>query len=297
MNKKLIIIIITTALVLFGAYKSSINVVSNSNTTEKLLPDLEKNIDNIGNVIIQVKGKSFQIHLENGQWVIADRFLYPVGIEKIRDLVQNSASINILEKKTATPESLQELGLDTPEKEDSNAIRVTLQSVDGKNTYADYIRGINRKGVSGAGRGEIYARLFNDNQAYLVRSELGFDLTAHALLSGETFAIPYNKFQSIEFNYPQQNADNFTLGKDLPTDLDFKIIEPKNNDIKAYGKVNAIGTSLEYMELEDILPVENFPITEPEVIITYKTFNGLTMIVKLFKNNNENWLTFNASDQ
>jgi hypothetical protein len=49
------------------------------------------------------------------------------------------------------------------------------------------------------------------------------------------------------------------------------------------------------MELADIVKREDFTVTEPEAIITYKTFNGLTMVVNIFKKGEEHWLTFAAS--
>ncbi len=299
-TKKLIIIAIVTVLVVLVAYKSAHNVVnttvSTSKNGKKLLPDLEKNADNVGAVMILSKGKSFKLHFENVQWLIINKYSYPVGVEKIRDLVQNSANIRIIEKKTANAAELEDLGLDDPEKETSNAIRVVLMSGDEKTTYADYIRGVSRKGVrSKEPRNELYSRMFNDTQSYLVYADLSFDLNAHALLSGETFSIKYDKFQSVNFNYPGHAADNFTLEKGLPTELDFAITQPAGSVIKSWGKANAIGTSLEYMSLEDIVPVEKFQIKEPEVIITYETFAGLTMIVTLFKKDQDNWLSFKAS--
>jgi hypothetical protein len=59
--------------------------------------------------------------------------------------------------------------------------------------------------------------------------------------------------------------------------------------------VSSISTSLEYMDLQDIVKREEFQVKEPETIIKYKTFNGLTLEVNLFKQNDENWLTFTAS--
>lgn len=300
MSKKNIILAAVTVVILLWAYSSSRTVVNTKVGEIKqdalLMPDLEKNIDNVGTVIIRSKGKSFKVHKENGQWVMPNKYNYPIGVEKIRDLVQNSARIAIIEKKTNDPKNFADLGLDDAEKADGSAIRVVMMSSDEKTTYADYMRGINRKGVNGeTQRNEIYSRLFSDNQAYLVRGDLNFDLGAHTLLSGETFAIKYQKLQSINFNYPKSSADNFTLYKPAETALDFVISEPQGKTIKAYGKANAISTSLEYMELADIVKAGEFPVKDPEVIITYKTFAGLTMVVKLYKHNNDNWLTFAAS--
>jgi|GEM_PF-3892066 len=299
MNKKYIILIASTVVILLLAYTSSQNVVKDTAKAEKnealLIPDLEKNIDNVAAVVIRSKGKSFKVHLEDGKWVMPNKYNYPVSSEKIRDLVQNSSKIKILEKKTAKEENLAALGLDDPEKAESSAVRIVLLSADGTTTYADYIRGINRKGVAANTRNELYARLSNSNQAYLVRGELNFDLGAHTLLGGETFAIKYDKLKSIAFNYPKNSNDNFTLGKGLPTDLDFAITEPKGSVIKNFGKSGAISTSLEYMDLADIVKHEEFPVKEPEAIITYKTFNGLTLVVNLFKLANDNWMTFTAS--
>ena len=99
-QRKLLIIIIATILIVFVAYKSSHNVVSGTTSLDaKLLPELEKNIDNVGTVIIRSKGKSFKVKLENGQCVMPNKYSYSIGIEKIMDLVQNSANIKIIEKK------------------------------------------------------------------------------------------------------------------------------------------------------------------------------------------------------
>jgi hypothetical protein len=299
MNKKYIIFILSTILILLIAYKSSQNIVKDAAKSEKnqvlLMPELEKNIDNVGAVIIRSKGQSFKVQLENGNWVMPNKYNYPVSSTKIRQLVQNSAKIKILEAKTSQEANLATLGLDDPEKSESNAVRIALLSVDGKTTYADYIKGINRKGISGNSRDEVYARLFNSNQAYLVHGELNFDLGSNTLLGGENLAITYDKLQTISFDYPAISTDNFTISKAMPTDLDFAITEPAGRVIKNFGKVSSISTSLEYMDLQDIVKREEFQVKEPETIIKYKTFNGLTLEVNLFKQNDENWLTFTAS--
>jgi len=300
-NSKLAIIIIAAALIVFGAYESSRNVVNHTSrggvaNGAKLLPDLESNMDNVGTVIIRSKGKSFKVHLEDGEWVMPNKFFYPVPVEKIRDLVQSSAAVTILEKKTSQADAMAELGLDDPELESSSAIRIALLSADEKTTYADYIRGINRKGVSGGEGKEVYARLFTDNQAYLVYGDLNFDLGAHTLLSGETFSVTSDKFKTIAFNYPNNTGYSFTIGKNIPGQPDFEIFEPKDNKIKSAIKAETIGRMLEYVKLEDILPAENFAlINAPELSITYETFNGLTLVVTLFKSDKEIWLTFKAS--
>lgn len=299
-NTKYIILATIITFVVLWAYSSSKSIVSKTSDGIKagtlLMPELEKNIDNVGTVIIRSKGKSFKVRKEAGQWVMPNKYNYPIGVEKIRDLVQNSAKVEILEKRTADEKNFADLGLDDPEKATSNAIRIVLMSSDEKTTYADYIRGINRKGVNGqTQRNEIYSRLFSENQAYLVHADLNFDLGAQSLLSGETFAIKYQNLQSISFNYPDNTIDNFTLSKAASGQLDFEITEPNGRKLKAFGKANTISTALENMSLEDIIRVEDFPVKEPEAIITYKTFDGLTMVATLFKYNDSNWMRFVAS--
>lgn len=298
-TKKYTILAIAALATLFWAYLASQKVVSTKSAamkqSELLMPDLGKNIDKIGIVIIRSKGKSFKVHRKDGQWVMPNKYDYPIGVEKIRDLVQNSANVEIIEAKTSDPKNFPELGLDDPENENSNAIRVIFLSDDGKTKYADYMRGINRKGVSNLKNNEIYARLFKSNQAYLVRGDLNFDLGAHALLSGETFAIKYDRLKSITFDYLKNTTDDFTIGKDIPGQLDFAITNPADTTLKAFGKANAISTALENMTLEDIVLAEQFPVKEYEVEITYKTFAGLTMYVKLFKYKDENWLAIRAT--
>jgi hypothetical protein len=299
-TKSCFILIGLSAIILSWAYFASRNVVGDKTKNELsrtlFMPELRKSIDNIGTVTILSKGKSFKINVQNGKWVMPNKYYYAVDAEKIRDLVQNSARIQIIEEKTSSPENFASLGLDDPEKESSNAIRIILQNADESVTYADYIRGINRKGViDSSERNEIYARLFNSNQTYLVQGVLNFDLGAHTLLSGETFSLKAESIQKINFNYLHSPQDNFTIGKNIPGQLDFEITEPSGMKIKAFGKVNAISTSLEYIKLADIMPKELFPETEPYVVVNYTTFSGLVMQVNLFKVEDESWLTFNAS--
>lgn len=299
-TKRYFILTVVSVMILSWAYFASHNVVSrntnNEGSSTLFMPDLRGNIDNIGTVTIRSKGKLFKVHFENGKWVMPNKYSYVVSAEKIRDLVQNSARMQIIEEKTSNPEDFASLGLDDSEKESSSAIGVILESADETVTYADYIRGVNRKGVvAGAGRNEIYARLFNSNQSYLVHGNLNFDLGAHALLNGETFSVKSEDIQKINFNYQHSPKDNFTLSKNIPGQLDFEITEPSAVKLKGFGKANAISTSLEYMELADVMPKESFAVTEPYVIITYTTFSGLVMQVNLFKVEDQNWLTFSAS--
>ena len=299
-DKKLIILTVITIVVAFGAYQSSQNVVSPSiykNTSEnkKLLPDLEKNLHNIGTVIIRSKGKSFKVSLTDGQWVMPNKYSYIVPTSKIRDLVNSSAQAVILEEKNISKEYFSSLGLADPEEESGSATRIVLLSADEKTTYADYIRGENRKAVSGNARSEVYARLFNSDQAFLVQGDLNFDLSAHTLLSGETFAIPSDKMQSIDINYTGKKKDNFTLKKNILGQPDFEISNPKGKELKAFSKAKAVATSLQYMIIEDIIPVEKFIDKKPELTATYKTFGGLQLVVSIFKHNSDSWLIFKAS--
>lgn len=298
-TKKYITITLIALAILVWAYSASKEVVTVKSVQEKkqelLIPDLAKNIENVGTVLIRSKGKSFKVHRQSGSWVMPNKYDYPVDVEKIRDLVQNSARIEILEAKTSDPANYESLGLDDPEKESSKAIRIVLLGEDGKTKYADYIRGINRKAINTTKSNEIYARLFNSKQAYLVKADLNFDLSAHTLLSGETFVIKYDRLKSITFDYLKGTTDDFTIGKDIPGQLDFAIINPADVKLKAFGKANAISTSLENMELLDIIPADKFPVADYEVEITYKTFSGLSVYVKLYNYKDDHWIAISAA--
>lgn len=295
--KRYTLFVVVTMVLLLWAYMASRSVVVIKEVAEvKFLSELEKNIDNVGTIIIHNKGNVFKVHFENGQWVMPDKYSYIVNTGKIRDLVQNSANAAIIEKKTTNPEDFVVLGLNDPKEADSDATRITFLNNDETVTYADYIKGKSRKGMNGDYQGkELYARLFNDNQAYLIRGDLNFELNVNSLLGGETFAIKRDKLSSISFNYLQNQQDNFTISKNTEGQADFAITQPENKEVKALGKVDAIAASLEYIELQDAVPIEGFSVKEPELLIQYKTFAGLVVDAKIFKYQENTWIILFAS--
>lgn len=290
-HKKYIFITISSIILILWAYLASVSIVTKAVPGEKFLPDLEKNISNIGTIVISGAEQPLKVRLENGQWIIADKYSYSVSAEKIRDLVQSSANITIIEKKTSNPDDFDKLGLDQG-KED-NSLHIILLSADEKNIYADYVRGVKRKGVSVNYEGqEFYARLYKENQAYLVGGDIDFELSVNNLLGGETFAIGADKIKSVAFSYPTGHG-NFAISR--TENADFQLTKADGQSIKSSAKANFIAEGLEYINLVDVLPLQEFPVNSPEFSVRYVTFSGLVLDVNIYKYNENMWLSFAAS--
>lgn len=263
--------------------------------TKSYFINFKDKIEDIQKITMRSRGQEFNVELLEGQWVLPDpaRYFYPVGIEKVRDIVVNASQLEIIEKKTNKPEELSILGLDTTDTSSSDAVHITFYDVSGK-VVADFVAGKRRLD----GGRTFYARHADNNQAYLVSGEgwLNLDLSPGHWLDSELYRIAKERIQSATFAHNADDAMDFTITRNHAGAKKFRITELGERKIIKHEDVANAAFALSELQPVGINPITHFDFTAETVNETvFKTFDGLVVTVKyLYDADKDMWISLSA---
>lgn len=274
----LYIIIAVTAVVVIGAIIIANDKTAGTYEAEvqdemKFFTNFRDHMNDVTAIRMIAKGQVFNVEKVNDQWLLPDRHAYPVGIDKVRDIVLNASELEILEKKTDDPERLDVLGLDDPQKEESEAVQITLYDQSGT-ALADFVVGKRRRN----GGRTFYARNVDESQAYLVKGDgwLTLDLSPGHWLNSESFRVDKDRVEKVTFKYPDKKNKDFTIARSHAGARKFRIDDLGKRKIISDSDVTDAAFSISSMALVGVAPASHIDFSPKETVTTiYKMFDGM----------------------
>ncbi len=248
----------------------------------KLLSDINK--------IERIKGASAdeQFTLMRGPegWIVPDKSGYPANADKVHKLLLGAADLKRVEPKTKKEALYPKLGLEDLSSESSRAVSFTFEAA-GDSTLASLIVGNSAPAKGDPDASAIYVRLPGDPQSWLVKGKLPKD---GALLDWlDRKVLDLERARSREVRVRHEDGEVVVVSKNSPADKDFSLADvPPGKDIDAQWSINDIGRSLTDLELEDVRPRDALAAdTRPAFTVTMRTFDGLVVVMDVFKDNKE----------
>ena len=240
-----------------------------------LLPEFRRQIAQLQAIeIAQVQGaETHRLVMEvvGDDWLLKERG-YPVNRRKLVDLLEQLASAEKLEAKTAKAENYVKLGVaELDPVLPDNGTRLSFYNAEGAPYLRLYI------GHEAAQRGNNYARIAGDSQSWLLSEHFTLSTQAADWLQQPIVDLPAASWQSIRY---ERDGDALELRRNNVSEP-LQIVDlPADRQLRYEELTSIAAEALSRLQMEDV----KSNALEPEVVLArtvFQSFAGLTVEVEL----------------
>lgn len=297
---------ILALLAYFGGRDASTAAVSGSG--QPFVPGLEAALNDVERISVEVAGGRAGATLEKqvDRWVVVQKDGYRADVEKIRDGLRALAEARVLELKTANPELHDRLGVEDVAGETAKGVAVTL-SAPGRDLPAVILG--NTEGAK-----YRFARRVDAPQSYLIDRNPELPGDAARWVESEIVDLRGDRVRQVTITHP--DGETVMISKSEPTASNFEVADiPEGRELLYAGVANVVGNALRELRLEDVradgadggdasadapadpsADADADAAAEPgETVVEFLTFDGLVVVARGAKENDEAWVGFSAS--
>ena len=258
-----------------------------------VFPALIEQVNSVERVRVTGNEGEFTLTRDGDTWVVEEKERYAADPDRVHKLLLGAAGMKRVEPKTGNPELYPKLWLDDPSGKDAKSVRFVLEDASGAE-LANWELGDRRPSKSDPGRTELYIRVADDPQAWLVEGSVPGGNTIIDWLDRMVARIDRERLRSVEVLH----ADGTTIAvsKSLPADIDFALQDiPEGREVDSQYRINDIGRFLEDLRFEDVAPsssLDSFGSLDKHVQVT--TFDGLRVHLETVMRDGDAWVQLRA---
>lgn len=303
-------LIILAAIAVFAVISAAVVVKNDSplgalsSVSGKFLAGVSKKTPEIASIAIMKKGNWISVASTASGWVLVDRNNYPVEEQKIGKLLLGAANLEIIESKTNDATRFDVIGVDDAEGAESRATRIIFATAGGAEIIADFVQGDVKRSGNTEASGELYARITNDNQAYLVKGDFDVQLGSDYFIEPSVLNVVQKRIHQVVIKHPitAGTIDDIKTAQSEDVKIyravgmnDFSLSASKTEKNKVM--LNEIADTLENrMTFMDVRPTETMVFPEDAVVTAeFQTFDQLNVAVSIAKIDGSYWAKFKAS--
>lgn len=260
---------------------------------QALLADLKPALDQVTELrIARADGSHVTLKKQDGEWTVHERD-YPADGGKLRKLLLDLSSLQVLEEKTSNPqlystinvEDVQPVGAGVAAP--SKAAQSSAAGEAAAATRVDVVTPQKTWSVlvgKSSGYKEGYVRLVGAKQSYLASPHIEAEVQPQQWVEHTITDIGEARIQSVAVKPAKGPA--YTVSREKKEDANFKVSNiPSKRKLSAESAGNTLARGLEALSLDDL---RNKPETTTAVPAgttvelsqaTYKTFDGVTVEV------------------
>lgn len=286
--KSLLMLLVVTLLVSAAAVLSVNQGKTSSATAEEaglLLPELSAVIDDVVAMEITKGGASATLVREDGVWVCRETSGYPADFDKLKEALLALKDLRVIESKTRKPERHAKLGLD-----EASGAAVVLRDAGGE-VVASVVVGDT---VYSRDAQRVYARLGDEDQAYLCEGDLTLSGDASTWINTEIVRLDSARPQTIHITHA--DGETLDLSKAFPAAPNWEVIAvPDDRQLKSEAIANSMGTALSFLSFDEVRPAADVALGTNHVAdATFNSFDGLRIDLRVARIEEENWVTLEA---
>jgi hypothetical protein len=274
------------AIIVFAVWLSSQRHLERStNAGERVLPGLEKSLNSITEVRL-VKGDETHTTLKKGadNWTVDERG-YPADSGKVRKLLLDLASLNVVEEKTRTPANFPQLGV-----EDVNSPKATGTRIDATTPGKTYSLIVGKSSSAKSG----YVRVNGTEQSLLAAPELTVDADPKRWL--EHTLVDVSQERVKDFTVKPADGPGYSASRPSKDKQDFSVADiPKGRELSNPTAADPVAGSLTGLTLDDARRTATAPDPKALSHASFHTFDGLSVDVTGRKDGSRTLISVTAS--
>jgi len=295
MQKRNLILLFAAAVVLVGLAVVALATggpgVSRAGSDQSAFPGLGDKLGQVASVAVERAGLNLTFVRDGDRWLVAQKGDYPADAGKVRRIVLAMADMTLVEPKTRKPDLYPRLEVEDPGKGKSTLITLEDKS---RAALARLIVGKRRYDRLGAGNDGVYVRKPGDPQSWLARGALDFSDDTASWLDRRIVDLPNSRVAKVSLTQP--DGASLILSRTAP-DAKFSVTgAAANAKYKSGTALREPAMALETLDLEDVRPAAKLPVPDKGVTaVSYATFDGLTVSLKLLQHDNKDWIAVAAT--
>ena len=254
-------------LIVFAIWVASQRHLERSTQSGDLvLPGLEAALNSVTRVEVKKgDGTHATIERQGNRWMVAER-AWPADFSKVRKLLLDLGSLNVVEEKTRLPANYPRLGV-----EDVSSPKATGTQVRVVTPAKTYALIVGRPSDAKSG----YVRVAGAEQSLLAAPTLTVEAEPKAWLDNTVIDVPADRVRAIE-ERPASGA-GFNATRARKEDADFTVSPiPRGRELTSAAAADPIAASLSQLTLEDVQ--KSTPPADAKLAhATLQTFDGLTI--------------------
>ncbi len=249
-----------------------------------VIPGLEKSLNGVTEVRL-TKADETHSTLKKGasNWIVGERD-YPADSGKVRKLLLDLGSLNVVEEKTRNPANYPQLGVEDTTTPKATGTRVAV--VTPEKVY-EIIIGKPSSAKSG------YVRIPSAQQALLAAPSITVDADPKRWLDNTLLDINQDRIKEVE-EKPAEGA-SFKASREKKEQTDFTVSNiPKGRELSSPVAANSVAGSLSALTLDDVHKSASAAGDAKISHAIFRTFDGLEIDVAGHKDGSRDLITITA---
>jgi hypothetical protein len=257
-----------------------------------LFPTLQADAPKIATIDIHKGTEAITLKRSGEQWLIQQHDNFPANNEKVRSLLVKLTEARLSEPKTRLKKHYPLLELDDPGAKTSNARYLKALDADGK-PIVDLIVGKQRMDAFGSGKSGTYIRRPNEEQTWLVSTEIDAGASLDAWVNPRLFEAQKDKVKQLSIAVPGQEP--LQIDWDAGT-RDFKLANiPEGMKIKYVNSIGDIVDAARVLDFTDVRKAKADAPADKVSTITAEMQNGMKVEIKLTRDSGQVWVSLSAT--
>ena len=232
-------------------------------------------LNKINGLVIESNGEKFTIVNENQNWLVLEKFSYPVPGLKIKEIIFGLADLKIIESKTAKSQNFAEIHLEDLET-NKNTTRITLLDANHQKIVSVYLG--KREFIASPNanyQNHIFVRRPEEPQTWLVSGSLPESFAFKDLVKQPLLNINAENITEIKL-IKAKDPKNFIYIKRSLTKGDLNLLDiPKNYKLKDQYVLDNIVSQFGYLNYEDVIKNQSEAIKVLDINLTLKDLDKL----------------------
>ena len=253
-----------------------------------LYPELKEQLNSVSAVNMFKAGDARVVELkkQGDDWTVSERDNYPADDAKVRKLLVAIADAKVYEQKTSNPDAYATLGVEDTKGKGATSLRIELV---GAPKPVNLI-----VGKQGVGARSNYVRRAGEPQSWLINATIDTSSNPEAWLRKDIIDVGADRMQSATVT--TKDAKPYTAAKATRADANFSVDGlPKGKSLSAPTAANSVASALASLSLSDVRAASAFQSTPPAAHATFKTFDGLTVEVDGWVQDNKHYVALRPS--
>ena len=258
-----------------------------------VFPALLEQVNSVARIRATGSEGTFTLTRDGDAWVVEEKERHPADPDRVHKLLVGAAGMKRLEPKTSDPERYPKLWLEDPTGKDARSVRLVLDDASGA-VLADWVLGDRRPSKSDASRTELYIRVADDPQAWLVEGSVPGGDKIIDWLDRTVARIDRERLRTAEVSHT--DGAMVAVSKEIPADGDFVLRDvPEGRETDSQYRVNDIGRFLEDLRFEDVAPASSLDFAgSVDKRLEITTFDGLRVRVDSVMRDGDAWVRLRA---